>query len=501
MKARTLLLSLGAMVFGMRPCSLSAQGPVVLSRAALLEDAAILRQALEELHPGLYRYNSPAEIDQRFKLLERELGQDTSVTGVYLAFSRFVATIRCGHTFLNPVNQSRAVADAVFASTARVPFYFRWMGGRMVVTEDASSSRSFPPGTVVTAINGVAADSILRALMPYGRTDGSNAPKKLASLSLQPEVQLQAFDIYYPLILPTVEKEWGFSIEAVNGRKSVVRLKPGNLAERTARLESIGKPRQDTSQAIWTVDKSDARAWILRMPTWVTYNSKWDWRGFINRAFTELSDAGVPNLIIDLRGNEGGTGVGDAILAHLLPAPQVIGVYQRFTRYKRIPENLRPMLDTWDRSFDDWGSAAVPAPDRPGFFRLVRSGEDTLGTIIQPKLPRYRGKIFVLVGADNSSATFEFAQEVQTRRLGTLVGQPTGGNRRGINGGAFYFLRLPRSKIEMDLPLIGYFPSKQMPDEGLVPDMMVSKSAADIAKGSDREFEAVKRMISQSHRP
>ena len=65
--------------------------------------------------------------------------------------------------------------------------------------------------------------------------------------------------------------------------------------------------------------------------------------------------------------------------------------------------------------------------------------------------PRYTGRVWVLVGADNSSATFEFAQVVQRNRLATLVGQPTGGNQRGINGGAFFFVRLPKSGIELDL--------------------------------------------------
>ena len=45
----------------------------------------------------------------------------------------------------------------------------------------------------------------------------------------------------------------------------------------------------------------------------------------------------------------------------------------------------------------------------------------------------------VLVNAANSSATFQFAKLVKDNQLGTLVGQPTGGNQRGINGGAFFF--------------------------------------------------------------
>jgi C-terminal processing protease CtpA/Prc len=112
--------------------------------------------------------------------------------------------------------------------------------------------------------------------------------------------------------------------------------------------------------------------------------------------------------------------------------------------------------------------------------------------MIAPAKPQFTGRLWVLVGATNSSATFEFAQTVRQNRLGTLVGQPTGGNQRGINGGAFFFLRLPRSGIELDVPLIGQFPAGNPPDSGLQPDVLVVPTVRDIALGRDAELEAVR---------
>jgi hypothetical protein len=74
---------------------------------------------------------------------------------------------------------------------------------------------------------------------------------------------------------------------------------------------------------------------------------------------------------------------------------------------------------------------------------------------------------------------------VQANKLGVLVGTPTGGNLRGINGGAFFFLRLPASGLEADLPVIGTFPSGPQPDQGLIPDIMVSDTVNDIVSGRD----------------
>ena len=79
---------------------------------------------------------------------------------------------------------------------------------------------------------------------------------------------------------------------------------------------------------------------------------------------------------------------------------------------------------------------------------------------------------------------------LQQSGLGRLCGGPTGGNLRGINGGAFFFLRLPASGLEVDVPLIGRFPQTPMPDAGLMPDIAVQDTAADIAAGRDSVMDA-----------
>ena len=154
-------------------------------------------------------------------------------------------------------------------------------------------------------------------------------------------------------------------------------------------------------------------------------------------------------------------------------------------RYRKTPADLDPFLDTWDKSFRDWGDDAVDLGD--GWYRLKADDGDV--AVITPKGPQFTGSVIVLTDAQNSSATFQFAQQIQSRGLGRLYGQPTGGNQRGINGGAFFFLRLPGSGLEADLPLIGRFPPGAPPDAGLTPDVRVDLTAEDIATGRDRVME------------
>lgn len=212
--------------------------------------------------------------------------------------------------------------------------------------------------------------------------------------------------------------------------------------------------------------------------------------------FARLQERGAGALVIDLRGNEGGTGVGDEILSRLATRDLRLDGFRRRVRRRSVPERLRPHLDTWDRSFLDWGDQAVPGEG--GFFTLTRYDDEPGGSVVPAAARPFRGLTFVLVDASNSSATFEFALAVRQNRLATLVGQPTGGNQRGINGGAFFFLRLPRSRIEVDVPLIGFFPPGERPDAGIVPEVLVEPSADDVARGVDTELRAVLELLRQT---
>lgn len=220
------------------------------------------------------------------------------------------------------------------------------------------------------------------------------------------------------------------------------------------------------------------------MPNWALYDSDWNWHGFLDQSFEDIAARGVTKLIVDVRGNEGGLDCGDLIAARLTDTPIAREGYARRTRYRQTPERLNQYLDTWDRSFRNWGDDAVARAD--GFYDL--RGEAEVDQI-EPRGPRFRGQVDVLIDGQNSSATFQFANCIKSNNLGRLIGQPTGGNQRGINGGAFFFLRLPASSLEADVPLIARFPLTPKPDAGIVPDVEIALTREDIAAGRDAALE------------
>jgi hypothetical protein len=461
-------------------------GEDLISVQDLQADVAILRSAFEQLHPGLYRYNTKAQMDANFDVLAKELNHPQPRRDAFLAVGRFTAKIKCGHTYPNFYNQTQAIANALFGGQTRVPFEFAWMGGEMVVTRNMSGGPGLGPGARISQINGVSTKRVRSTLLRYARADGSNDNKRLADLSVTGVDRLPAFDVYYPLLFPLVDASYRLTLD--NGTN--IQVAAWTLNQRIAALKTGSVPEGD--QPVWESSMLDEDTAYLRMGTWALYNSKWKWKDFLNQFLDGLVAKGTPKLIIDLRGNEGGLDCGNVILSRLIEKDLPLSAYQRKVRYRKTPENLNKYLDTWDRSFRDWGADAVD--DQDGFFRLadVNDGDEST-LVLRQRGPRFTGKVVVLMDASNSSATFQFEETVKRCGLATLIGQPAGGNLRGINGGAFFFLRLPKSGIEVDLPLIGRFPTVKQPDGTLTPHVYIQRHPRDLVQGTDPELTAARR--------
>lgn len=460
--------------------------PLPASGKDLVEDIRLLREAFETLHPGLYRYLTPAKAAAGFEKLSLSWAERPTLEAAYLDLSKFLAAVRCGHTYANFYNQSDAVATRLFARKTRMPFLFRWIDGRMIIVANHSGDARLAPGSEILAVNGMKARRLLPTLMQYVRADGGNDAKREALLEAAGEHSYETFDIFHALAFGPIGDALDLKFrDARTGNVARVEVATIDLAAR--RQSMVGAAGEDDRMG-WTISWPDERTGLLTMPNWVAYKTKWNWRGWIDEVFAEIADRRATGLIVDLRRNEGGNDCGDEIIARLIDRDLALEAYDRRVRYLKTPAALDPYLDTWDNSFRDRSRNAVPYDER--FYTLNSEYGADNAPVIRPKGPRFDGRLAVLVSPTNSSATFNFANTIQSNRLGTLIGEPTGGNQRGINGGNYFFMRLPASGLEVDLPLIGYFPRTPKPDAGLSPDIHAPLTQKAVLEGADPAMEA-----------
>ncbi len=446
------------------------------------EDADVLIRAYAELHPSLMRYLTPAGRAANEARFRREAEAAETPAALWLATTRFTAAARCGHSFVNPANQGKAVTGALVERSDRLPFLFRWIGTRMIVTRALADVPGLRPGTEITALDGESAARLRARLMPLARGDGHNDAKRAADLEVRAAGKYEDFDMLRSLVVRPGATTVSLDLRAPDGKHSRVEA---------PLLGWDSRPRADNKgdDALWTATMQ-GQAMVVTMGDWATYDSKWDWRSFIEKTVDDAIAVNARGIVVDLRGNEGGEDCGDVLLSRLTNRPLGHAPAARRVRYRKTPADLDPHLDTWDDSFRTLGVDAVD--DRHDGL-LTLPAETAMR--IQPSGKRYTGKLIVLVDAECSSATFQFAQTVREAGRGTIVGEPTGGNRRGINGGCFFSVRMPHSRLEADLPLIGNFPLTPQPDAGLTPDVLARPTQASIAAGLDPGMAAALRLI------
>ena len=475
----------------------------VLSREQVREDLDVLKKALIALHPGLFRYIDREKLEKEFAEATASVVGPTPENDVFLLYSQLTEKIKCGHTYLNPYNQNSIVRDRIFNGKTYFPFYFRIVNGKFIVTENASSS-SLAIGSEITRINDVSVKDIIKKLLSVAKGDGnSTLEHRINSLELTRfEAERYAlFDMYFPLFFPL--KAETFKIEAID----FATKKPTNFQvpalTRSDRKQEMAKrygraPNYDDG---WKFDIQENSTAYLKIGNFITWRLKTiKFKEFLANAFTEMRAKSIKNLIIDVRENGGGDMDPGFELSRYL-AKEKLAPYaesRRLIRNASANPEIAKYVSTYDDAILNGVKNGLPADQ---YRKLDANYFQVLGRedypAVEPYENRFTGRAFVIADSSNASATFQFLEYVQKHRLATIVGQVTGGNKQGINGGNFLSLTLPNSKAEVDIPLYYQAPLNPQNDESIVPDIIVKRNAADIGSRVDRELAAIRAIISR----
>ncbi len=462
-----------------------------LTREQMQKDFVVLKSTLEQLHPGLYKYNTQAQMQENFAALAKKIDVNSmEIKQFYVLLAEFVNKIRCGHTFLNPLNLSEETTAKLFANN-NLPFYFKVIDKSIFITHNLSEVAAIKAGDEIVEIDGIKSQNIVNQLIMVSRSDGNSAMgKKMSNLSLIPEEDYgyALFDIFFPFYFGESTNR-KVTIKHFGGKTATYEVACVKQQDRSKKYETkFGKI--PTDKETWTYTKPTAQTAVLKFGTFAFWNSKFDYKTYLDSVFTLIgADKAIKNLVVDLRGNEGGSGdIRNEILSYLTSKTlQYESTSKICYRYLSIPDSIKKNLTTWDRSFAAPKNAADFTLNELGLYEKKATAKEDL---IQPKAKSFKGKIFLLTNAANSSATFSFAWTFQYNKLGIMAGETTGGTKQGLNGGEMFFLNLPNSAIEIDLPLIYHY-QKNMPDEGVKPEKEVKISQKDIAEGKDAVMDYV----------
>ena len=149
---------------------------------------------------------------------------------------------------------------------------------------------------------------------------------------------------------------------------------------------------------------------------------------FTRGAFTRIRDAGVRTLVIDIRANSGGDD--DVWIEGIMP-------YIASAPYRNGSSYLLKIIEGRQKEGQKVGE-------------VVRGSQDT---VYQPQLDnplRFKGKVYVLIGARTYSSSVLFANIVQDSDFGTIAG--VGGAARATQSGGTQNIKLPNTQIGVVAP-------------------------------------------------
>lgn len=451
----------------------------------LLADLSIAQRALKELHPGLTLHSSPEAMDDSFAQAKAYFQLPRTLSEAHREFVRLSASVKCGHTYCNPLNQSVA-NKAIFERQMVLPFAFEWMGSRMAVTQDAGGGK-LPRGTEILEIGGRPVAEIQSLMMESARADGANDSKRASLLSIYGSGSVELFDQLLPRLV------------RMNSGRVKVKARLGEVVRQELTLNLISaqdraknlKPSLD-NDLTWKLRFINSVTALMTLPTFAIWQSKQDWKNFLKQSFEELNSRPGSKLIIDVRGNEGGADEVNLVLGQWLANEKIsLPQTRSFVKFRKVPDDLRPYLATWDEGFYDFSKEIEKEENGLFVLRSNLLNPRSVG----PVSTAFKGPVALLVDSSCSSATYYLARILQSSGRAKIVGRETGGSQKGMTGGRIMFLSLPNTKIEIDIPLVLTRPVSPLPDQGVMPDVLVVREPSDLLSGKDKDIEAAVKVL------
>jgi hypothetical protein len=454
-----------------------------LTAGQMQADFDLMRHALEEAHPGLYRYSTKAQMDGEFDAQRAKLTHPMSRSQFEIVVAQTLASIRCGHTRMGWDPEM----EAAIRNGRGFPLRVMFEGERlMVLLNQTPDDRTIRPGMELISINGRSVPDLIKQFWPVTYADGDIETAKRHDIA-------NDFEKDYWWLVGQPEDYTIAAKDMQSGRTVVVKLAGVTEAQRKenhnpvndAMLAGLAKVRGDSYKKLSLRFLKNPDIAEIRIPLFIGN----DYPHFIEESFRTLREKGTKTLIIDLRNNGGGEDTyGIMLLSYLTDKPF------RYVDHANVKTLTWSFQDHWDAKPLDAGQLAhireglIPNP-AGGYFVTEKLG-DFLGEK-QPAASPFRGKVFILIDGGSFSTTGDFCAVTHHLKLATFIGEETAGAYCGNNSDTEPTVTLPNSEVRFGLPLSSSW--NAVGDEGnrhgTIPDYVDVTKTADLLRGVDTQLE------------
>jgi len=451
----------------------------LFSPTQLKKDFEVFRGAFEEMHPGLYWYNSKKEMDEVFDITLASLNHKMSELTFYRKLSLLISKIGCGHTWPWITDQQR---ELIWRQGKTFPIQMKFINDKAYcIQNNSEDSLSIRPGDEILRINGQPVMDVIERMNAHGPGDGYiNTQKWIRHERL--------FHFYYTLYIDQPET---YHLEIIDQSKKKKQIKVNALAmEQINQIRQIRYGETETNPHYISLqllqDHDAALLKITSFNNWKVGKKKYHFQKELQACFEKINDAGIQNLIIDVRDNDGGVEkYGLKLLSYLRQQPFV---GYRSIDFKTTKFKYRKYSNTGWFEYGLYKAVLQHKKVNDTTFQLQN---DKVVKEFRPSSPHYAGKTFVLMNGHSYSTTGDFVALAHDMRLATFIGEESGGGYQGNSGNYEFLVTLPNTDIRIFIPIARYWTNVAEPTakgRGTMPDYHIKPSLDDSLKGVDTEL-------------
>ncbi|MCZ2458401.1 MAG: peptidase S41 [Chitinophagales bacterium] len=462
------------------------------SSEELQKDYSIFRNILQGSHPGLYWYTPKDSMDYFFREGEERLNDSLTEPQFKNILAYVLSKIDCGHTTVRSSKKYLRYVDTARLKVFPLSIKF-WPDTAVVAANMIRNDSILKRGTVIEKINGRPVSFILDSLFQFISADGHNLTHKYQSLSnrfnfgqlyssvfgLSSKYEISYLDSNGQVrntMLPVYDPQ------ADTTQKRMARPFPQfpkltKKERKKLELASVRSLRVDSTKGTAFMDLN-------------SFGRKFHLKRFFRRSFRYLRKNHVENLVVDVRGNGGGSVNNSTYLSrfladHRFKVADSLYAVSRKSKYGKYIEN------------NFWNNLFIRV-----FAHRKSDGHYHFGYFerhyFRPKTNKsFKGTVYILTGGNSFSATTLFINSVLRQKNVVIVGEETGGGAYGNNAWLIPDVTLPETGIKFRLPLFRLVMNKNYPKNGrgILPDVEAHPSVNAIRKGADYKMEKVMELI------
>lgn len=427
-------------IFKLINCDSLAEESNEFSVEEMQADFLQARQILEDHHCCIYEYTSKTRFDSLFDNQYALIDRPMKAYEFFRILSPITANLGCGHTsFWMPSEYWRQGPDKLF------PLELKLIEGRVVVAGNYTDTIQLPRGSILHEINGRNIGDIIAEMKANYPADAFNVNFKTAQVerrfSLIYARRFGFFDSY----------EVVYSLPRSDSRERKI-LKPAN--DQAVR-DVVFKNFRDPELKFEIIEEENAA--ILTINTFIYYDRVVFFTSFLDSCFSLIENKNIQNLVLDLRGNDGGDPFCAAPLFSYLE-----------------PEALPYFAEPYGKYSD----LADPIPLAENHFS---------------------GKLYVLMDGRCFSTNGHFCSLLKYHQCGTLIGTESGAGyccNAGRNGQEV----LDNTKIQLYFARSSFCAAVEEADKSkpIQPDYPINPTYSDFLEDRDVFMEKAFELISEN---